>query len=438
MRKQKRAAIREMGYDEYEHYLKTRRRRRWIKFAAVVGAVVFIFGTFAVVNVFGNRANTKMAESIAAVTKQDALEPVWDAEASHWVFTTDREFKVLQLTDIHIGGGFMSFKKDYMALNAVALMITAERPDLVIVTGDIAYPVPFQSGSFNNLAATKVFASLMQSLGVYWTVALGNHDAEAYSYYTRDKIAEYYASGLDYCLFTRGPADIAGEGNQVIEVRNSQGLITRSFFVFDSHSYTDGDILGVQWKYDNIKQSQVDWYSAEVGKMNAKNAAVLGTLNDADLTAKFSTVKSLAFFHIPLVEMLDAWQEYKNNGSQDTADVKFIYGVAGESKKTVFCGIGEDELFETILELESTQGLFFGHDHLNNFSLEYKGIRMTYSPSIDYLAYFGIQKLGSQRGCTVITSSPNGSWSCKAENYYQDKYWSPDYEKEKVEMQWAN
>ena len=35
-----------------------------------------------------------------------------------------------------------------MALNAVAAMVTAEKPDLVIVTGDIAYPVPFQAGTF--------------------------------------------------------------------------------------------------------------------------------------------------------------------------------------------------------------------------------------------------------------------------------------------------
>ena len=41
---------------------------------------------------------------------------------------------------------------------------------------------------------------------------------------------------------------------------------------------------------------------------------------------------------------------------------------------------------------------------------------------VDYLAYPGIYKIGSQRGCTVISFAPDGSFDCKAESYYQDKY----------------
>ena len=54
--------------------------------------------------------------------------------------------------------------------------------------------------------------------------------------------------------------------------------------------------------------------------------------------------------------------------------------------------------------------------------------------SIDYLAYPGISKLGSQRGCTIITFAPDGSYTHINENYYQDKYVSL-YEKEDVTMQ---
>ena len=57
-----------------------------------------------------------------------------------------------------------------------------------------------------------------------------------------------------------------------------------------------------------------------------------------------------------------------------------------------------------------------------NFSVNYKGIRLTYGMSIDYLAYAGIWQETNQRGCTVIKYAPNGSFECKAENYYQDKY----------------
>ena len=85
-------------------------------------------------------------------------------------------------------------------------------------------------------------------------------------------------------------------------------------------------------------------------------------------------------------------------------------------------------------ELGSTKGVFVGHDHKNNFSLLYKGIRLTYGMSIDYIAFPGMSKIGAQRGCTVIEVSPDGTFDCHAENYYQDKYVSL-YEKETVEMQ---
>ena len=54
--------------------------------------------------------------------------------------------------------------------------------------------------------------------------------------------------------------------------------------------------------------------------------------------------------------------------------------------------------------------------------------------SVDYLAYPGIYKLGSQRGCTIINIRPDGTYECHPENYYQDKYRSL-YEKEPVTMQ---
>ena len=121
----------------------------------------------------------------------EQLVPVKDA-GGDWCFTTDREFKIMQLTDVHIGGGSFSTKNDAWAMNAVAAMISAEKPDLVVVTGDVAYPVPFSAGTFNNLSATKIFAELMEKLGVYWIFTYGNHDTEVYSYYTREDINNYY------------------------------------------------------------------------------------------------------------------------------------------------------------------------------------------------------------------------------------------------------
>ena len=402
-----------------------------LKVLAVILAliVVFCLGT-TVISVIGNKANMSRANFFDTVVVDDPLTPVKD-EYGNWTFTTDRDFKVLQLTDVHIGGGWMSLKKDAMALNAVAAMVTAEKPDLVIITGDVSYPVPFQAGTFNNLSSAKIFAALMEKLGVYWTLGFGNHDTELYSYYSREDISGYYSCReFSYCLYQEGPEDVDGCGNQVINVKNSDGIITQSLYIFDSHSYTGGDFLGVMWKYDNIHQNQIDWYEDNVNKYNEINNETYKKLGSDEK----SDIKSAAFFHIPLVEYKDAWYEYVNNGFKDTEDVKYAYGVAGEGKKVVYSGIGEDDLFETMQRLGSTKAVFCGHDHENNFSVEYKGIRLTYGMSVDYLAYPGIYKIGSQRGCTPIIFSPDGRFTCNGENYYQDKYTSL-YDKENVTMQ---
>lgn len=410
---------------------KKSRGKKALKVLCVILAVIIAAaGVCAAVSAVGNKANIEKIASFEPTEKADRLVPEKD-EDGNWTFTTDREFKVLQLTDVHIGGGFMSLKKDSMALNAVAAMVKAEEPDLVIVTGDVSYPVPFQAGTFNNLSSAKVFAALMEQLGVYWTLGFGNHDTEAYSYHNRKEISEFYGSeDFTYCLFQSGPEDVDGYGNQIINVKNSDGIVTQSLFVFDSHSYIDGDILGIMWKYDNIHENQVQWYEESLNKINAKNAEIAKEKN-LDIS---ETVKSAAFFHIPLTEQKDAWYEYADNGFADTENVKYHYGIAGEGKKVVYSGVGEDGLFEKMLELGSTKAVFCGHDHYNNFSIEYKGIRLTYGMSVDYLAYPGIYKEGSQRGCTVITFSPDGSFDCRAESYYQDKYASV-YEKEQVAMQ---
>ena len=399
-------------------------------FIIIAVVIAVIAAATAVTNYVLLQKNIERAETFGRVEIEEQLVPVKD-ENGHWTFTADRDIKVLQLTDVHIGGGYLSAKKDKMALNCVAAMVTAEKPDLVVISGDISYPVPFQAGTFNNLSSARIFARLMEQLGVYWTVSFGNHDTESYSYYNREKISDFYSDdSFKYCIYESGPENVDGYGNQVINVKNSEGIITQSVYVFDSHSYVDGDFLGIMWKYDNIHDNQVEWYRSTVKALNEQNNAVLRSLGREENSA----IKSVAFLHIPLTEQRDAWYEYAQNGFTDTENVKYHYGVAGESGRVVYSGMGEDGLFEAMLELGSTKAVFCGHDHYNSFSVDYKGIRLTYSLSIDYLAYSGISKEGTQRGCTVVTLSPDGSFSCEAENYYQEKYVSL-YEKEDVEMQ---
>ena len=417
-----------------------RRRRRGCGIAClcVVGVIGLLVAVLAIVNAVGVSGLMRQAEAFEAVTYTGArLDAPVQEEDGYYTFTTDGDFRVLQLTDVHIGAGFMSLQKDAWAMNAVANMVRGSQPDLVIVTGDIAYPVPFAAGTFNNLRAIKLFAREMESLGVYWTFAFGNHDTEAYSTYTRRQMCDWLAEqNLTYCLFDanndiadKAAAESFGYGNNIIKVKNSAGVITQALVTFDSHSYTDNDYFGALWRYDNIHRDQIDWYSTEMAKLRAANAA----------KGYDGAIKNLAFFHIPLREYREAWGDYTENNFADTADVHKIYGVNGEQGGAinplagnndtygVYCGVYKEDLdgkFWQAAMANGMQGTFCGHDHLNNFSLTYTKdgftMRLTYGMSIDYLAYSGIFKKHAQRGCTLITVSGDGSFDCQALNYYSD------------------
>lgn len=413
--------------------MKTKKKKALRVLSVILAVIVVIAGVTAVANTVLLNSNVKKAHQFPSV---DTNLKVEDKGNGIWNIYSDKELKVMQLTDIHLGGGWMSAKKDVMALNAVAAMVKTETPDFIVASGDIAFPVPFAAGTFNNKSGARLFAELMENLGIYWTVTFGNHDTEAYSYFDRKAITEFY-SQYPHCLVREGAEGVDGYGNQVFNVINSDGLITRSIFTIDSHSYIDGDILGIMWKYDNIHENQIEWYKSMIEENNNHNKFRIYASSDSNFSKnnmQLLRVPSTVFLHIPIEEYKTAWTEYAENGYKDTENVKYNYGKAGESDKIVYHGVYSDNFFETMLELGSTDSVFCGHDHLNGFSLTYKGIDLNYSYSVDYLAYSGISKLGSQRGCTVMTIDEKGNMEYSAENYYQDKYVSY-LEKEEVTMQ---
>ena len=397
--------------------------------------IVLILGGLAVANKLNEKQMLEYADSFAAVEYENQLAPEYDENGTAY-FTTDDEFKVLHFTDVHIGGSIFSIREDKAAMNAMAAMIDAEKPDMVVITGDISFAVPW-GGTINNYYAHSYFIRFMENLGVYWTVTFGNHDSELYNYLDRSAVADMYENeDLKYCLFDRGPEDIFGECNHVINVRNSKGLVTKSLIMIDSNAYTDDDPLGTEWIYDNIHEDQINWYKNTIANLNAYNTGILDGMDESEKPENiesFTTVQSLLFLHIPPMEVRDAYNEYLAAGESNTDDMKYLEGAVGEKAPYVYSSDVEDEMFETILELNSTKAIFYGHDHLNYAVMDYKGIILSYGYSVDYFAYWQIDKSGAQRGCTVISCSPDTSFEIIHENYYQDKY-APLYEKEVVDM----
>ena len=438
-KRRKRVRLKDMTPEQRRRY----NIRAIVITSVVCGLVLVFFGICALCSWVGYTGNFDYIATIEAIDYDSPftlIEPE-DSETSYYEFVADSaedSFRVLHLTDVHIGAGAFSAEKDRWAIEAVSETVRRVKPDLVIVTGDMAYPVPFQAGTFNNKREAEMFASMMERLGVYWTITFGNHDTEIYSLYDRDDIAaEVYSDPKwEHCLFREGPTDIAGKGNDVIVVRHptADGVeivdaasyeanvgstkISQALVTIDSHSYTDGDYFGIAWKYDNIHQDQIDWYAREMDRLTEMNGG--------------EQVKNLVFFHIPLTEYGVYWNEYKDNGHNDTANVHKVHGQAGESGEKSFPGVNDCLTFETMLT-HGGQGTFCGHDHYNTFAIDVKAttkdadgndvtgvIRLSYGMSIDYLAYVGIASDIEQRGGQEIRIDSDGGFATRHWAYQGD------------------
>lgn len=433
--KKKRKRRRDMTPEEK----KKRRKRDLIIAGSVLGLIAVFCSVCAIVSYVGYTGNFDYIATVEAVEYDSPFTFIEaeDSDTGYYEFVAsspDDEFRILHLTDIHLGAGPFSAQKDRWALDAVRTVVQRVKPDLVIVTGDLGFPVPYASGTLNNKREIDMFGTLMEELDVYWTVCFGNHDTEIYSLYNREEISDYFeemdaSDEWDKFLYREGPEDIAGYGNDIILVRHPDSEdvqivdtasyaenventhLTQAMVMFDSHSYTDGDYFGIAWKYDNIHGDQIDWYAEEMDR--------LAEYNDG------TVVKSLLFFHIPLREYGKYWEEYKNNGHQNTENVTYVFGKAGESGEKSFPGVDEDLVFETAAE-KGGQGIFCGHDHYNTYAIDVKTrnsagedvvIRLEYGMSIDYIAYAGISKHIEQRGGTEIKISPDGSFQSRQRPY---------------------
>lgn len=317
----------------------------------------------------------------------------YDEKTGVYTITSSaKDFKILHLTDIHLGGSLYSYWKDMRALKACFAEIEHTKPDFVVVTGDLCFPMGIISLSLNNSAPVHQFAAFMRNVGIPWAFTYGNHDTESLAVTSGQELDEVYKS-LSYkssgnLLYPYVQPDITGRNNQLIEIRNTDGRLNTALFLIDSNSYIGKGINA----YDYIHDDQVEWYADQVERLNAEAGY---------------TVPSMAFFHIPLQQYRTAYELYEKGSSE----VTYFFGENNEKMlDKICCSEHPSKLFERMKELGSTNAVFCGHDHYNNMSLEYEGIRLTYGMSIDYLAMPGIEDDTDQRGAELITLHEDGTW----------------------------
>ena len=101
-----------------------------------------------------------------------------DEETFSLRIPTDRDYKILQLTDLHLGFGMFSGKKDRLALAAVTELIRRTGPDLIVLTGDSVFPFFPKSGTMNNRKQAQKLLAFLDGFQIPYTFVFGNHDCE--------------------------------------------------------------------------------------------------------------------------------------------------------------------------------------------------------------------------------------------------------------------
>lgn len=251
-------------------------------------------------------------------------------------FNADGKFKIVQFTDVH-------YKKDtkesVVAIELINEVLDAEKPDLVIFTGDVIWAKPVKEG------LDEVFAPVI-SRNIPWAYVFGNHDDEFGM--SRQEIMDYVIQ-KPYCVAQSGDKALQGVGNYILEVKDRDNdAIAALLYLLDSGAYTPIKGLGT---YNWFNSNQVEWYQKESAAYTHEN--------------KENPYPALAFFHIPLAEY----------PLMTTAkDAKII----GEKREDECNGKLNTGMFAAMKQAGDVMGTFVGHDHDNDYIGNYYGIYLAY------------------------------------------------------------
>ncbi len=259
---------------------------------------------------------------------------VFAQDKSDLKFDDDGEFKIVQFTDTHIN---LTKKSNLDVYNRVRNIIAIEKPDLVVLTGDIVTGSDPKEGY-------RIFEKLFVEEGVPWTVTFGNHDSQHEM--SRKDVADFIQN-LKLCM-NNDHGETDGNSNFVLTLGTDKKEKAILYFM-DSNSYSTMEPLVGGWGW--FTHNQVGWYR-EKSKAFTK-------LNGGD------PYPALAFFHIPLPEYTSAW----NNEKQKPV------GERNEDECSPEINTG---MFAAMLECGDVMGTFVGHDHINDYIAVHYNIALAY------------------------------------------------------------
>ncbi|MEC0372733.1 metallophosphoesterase family protein [Paenibacillus chibensis] len=279
-------------------------------------------------------------------------------------FRQDGTFTIVQFTDLHWKNGE---PEDHRTRALMELTLDAEKPDMVVFTGDVIYTGHVSAGYSDCENPSQAFrdaVAAVEQRSIPWAVVFGNHDTE--NHITREELMKVAVSH-PHTVAEAGPADITGVGNYTVQLVDAEGKPAANLYFLDSGNLSPLEHVPY---YNWVRRDQIDWLVNESARLNPADQA--------------SKLPALAFFHIPVPEYQEVW------------DQQTCYG---NKYEPVCCAPINSGLFTALLEMGDVVGTFCGHDHVNDYYGDLHGIRLCYGRATGYNTY---GREGFKRGARVI------------------------------------
>ena len=265
----------------------------------------------------------------------------------------NKDIRILQLSDTQI-----TLYGDAMkAMPLIKETVEKANPDLIVLTGDNLM-------NDSPKIMLKQYIRFFDRFEIPWALVMGNHD-----YYTKipmKEMSSLYENGK-HCLFKQGYIiDSYGNYSYTIE-RNDTPIY---FLIFMDNAI-------------KFSQEHIDWYA--------------NTINNLPYINDDEKLPSMVFFHKPL---LDTYYAY-------LYAVNFNRPIDGERREGIAFVHEDARIFDKALELGSTKAMIYGHNHRNNFIVDYCNIKLCFGLKTGKAAYHDRDLIGGN----VFILKPDNSIS---------------------------
>jgi len=285
----------------------------------------------------------------------------------------EKDFVILNLSDPQMNAFEWKEGHPYAPILRYTIdkLIEQNKPDLITVTGDMAYPGDYES--------YETFAQLLDSYNIPWTIVWGNHDHQS-GIEPVLKAADLFKKH-PLCLFEDGdPA--YGNGNYFIAIHEGDSPITMLFMI-DSHNSVEMTMENGEkkWVYDKLWPHHLEWISQQAESFK----------NDGYKDA-------MMMLHIPLYCYRAAAEKAFPGGRGGDSDMY------GQQHELIASHPVEDGALPVLKESGLITHVLAGHDHCNNFIVDYEGIKLMFACKTGPGCYWQ----SAMNGGTVITIDSNG------------------------------